>query len=54
MPRWYTEQLSIDKQLTLKGVTSSAEDLVVIVPPLTGLVQNATNVDTGLPIAAQT
>lgn len=52
-PGTYHEQVVINKQLTLEGHLYVLSDAVLIVPPATGLVQNATDVDTGLPIAAQ-
>jgi hypothetical protein len=51
-PGNYYEQIAIDKNLTLEGVNPSA-GAVVIWPPATGVVANATDVDSGTPIAAQ-
>jgi pectin methylesterase-like acyl-CoA thioesterase len=52
-PATYTEQLTIAKSITLSGVAIGTSDAAVIVPPAGGLIQNATDVDTGNPIAAQ-
>jgi hypothetical protein len=52
-PGTYPEQLTIAKSITLTGVAFGTSDAAIIVPPGTGLVQNATDVDTGNPIAAQ-
>jgi parallel beta-helix repeat protein len=53
-PGTYPEQVAIiAKNLTLEGIASPAGDAAVILPPATGLVANATDVDTGNPIAAQ-
>jgi len=49
----YREQVVISQQVTIQGVANSFNDAVVILPPATGLVQNATDVSTGDPIAAQ-
>lgn len=51
-PNTYTEQLSINKSLTLTGVASGTSDAVIILPPNTGLAQNTTSLATGNPIAA--
>ncbi|HUA13972.1 MAG TPA: hypothetical protein VMG31_01645 [Verrucomicrobiae bacterium] len=53
-PGNYPEQVTIAKSLTLKGVTNSAgQAAAVVVSPSGGLLPNASDVDTGLPIAAQ-
>jgi hypothetical protein len=56
-PGTYAEQLTINKSITLNGVSSTTSgvtsDAAIIVPPAAGLVPNATDVDTGNPIAAQ-
>ncbi len=41
-PGTYPEQVSIDKQLVLKGISSGTAGAAVIVPPATGLVPNFT------------
>jgi hypothetical protein len=52
-PGNYPEQLLITQAVTLKGIASSTNDAVVIVPPAGGLLQNTTDLDTGIPVAAQ-
>jgi parallel beta-helix repeat protein len=53
-PGTYREQVVINQKLTLTGIGYSTQDLVVILPPSTGLVANAVDVDnSALPIAAQ-
>jgi nitrous oxidase accessory protein NosD len=52
-PGTYPEQIVINKKLTLQGVVAGAQDAAVIVAPTTGLVQNASSLATGNPIAAQ-
>jgi len=56
-PGTYPEQLTINKSITLNGVSFTTggvtSDAAIIVPPSGGLIQNATDVDTGNPIAAQ-
>ncbi len=53
-PGNYHEQLSINKQVTIMGVSNSFNDAVVILPPDGGLAANAVDVDnSSLPIAAQ-
>jgi len=52
-PGTYTEQLSINKSLTLTGVPSGTSDAIVILPPSGGLSGNATSLSSGNPIAAQ-
>src|ERR1700691_1533957 len=52
-PGDYPEQVVIKKKLTLKGVVTGTQDAAVILSPAAGVVQNTTDVDTGLPIAAQ-
>lgn len=52
-PGSYGEQVSINKRITLQGVASGTADEAVIVPPSGGLIQNATDVDTGSPLAVQ-
>ncbi len=52
-PGTYPEQLTITKKYTLQGVSSSGQDAAVIVPPVGGMAQNATDVDGGGAIAAQ-
>jgi hypothetical protein len=52
-PGNYPEQVVITRRLTLEGVVSGTEDAAVILPPTSGMVQNATDVDSGNPIAAQ-
>ncbi len=52
-PGTYPEQIVINKKLTLQGVVAGGQDAAVIVAPTTGLVQNASSLATGNPIAAQ-
>jgi hypothetical protein len=52
-PGIYPEQVVVNKRLTLEGIPSGGEDAAVIVPPLTGLVQNAVDLDIATSIAAQ-
>ena len=56
-PGTYPEQVVIGKKLTLEGVgstpTNPAQNAAVIVPPTTGMVANASDVDDSHPIAAQ-
>jgi hypothetical protein len=56
-PGIYREQVVINKPLNLQGVVSTAppptQDAAVILPPLTGLIQNTTDVFTSAPVAAQ-
>ena len=55
-PGTYPEQVVIGKKLTLLGVvdpTAPTVDAAVILPPTTGVVQNASDVDDSHPIAAQ-
>ncbi len=52
-PGTYREQVVINEKLTLKGIAYAGKDAVVILPPTTGLVANAVDVDTAEPIAAQ-
>jgi parallel beta-helix repeat protein len=52
-PGDYPEQVVIKKKLTLKGVVTGTQDAAVILSPAAGVAQNTTDVDTGLPIAAQ-
>ena len=52
-PGTYPEQVVINKNLTLQGVADAGHDAAVIVAPGGGLVQNASSLATGNPIAAQ-
>jgi hypothetical protein len=53
-PGTYHEQVVISEKLTLTGIQYVTGDSVVILPPATGLVANAVDVDnSSLPIAAQ-
>lgn len=56
-PGIYPEQVVINKKLSLKGLLPSLAPITasgaVIVPPLTGMVGNATSLTSGNPIAAQ-
>jgi hypothetical protein len=53
-PGTYPEQVVINQQLILEGILISNQNAVVIKPPASGLVQNATDFDNeGNPIAAQ-
>jgi hypothetical protein len=51
-PGTYTEQISINKNLTLTGVSSGTSDAVVIVPPGGGLAPNATSLSSSNPLTA--
>jgi hypothetical protein len=52
-PGSYPEQVSINKNLTLTGVASGTQNSALIVAPTGGIVQNATDLYDGSPIAAQ-
>ena len=52
-PGSYPEQVSIDKTLTVKGIAVGTQDAAVILPPVGGLVANATDPVSGLSEAAQ-
>ncbi|HEX8814808.1 MAG TPA: right-handed parallel beta-helix repeat-containing protein [Terriglobales bacterium] len=52
-PGQYAEQVTITQNLTIRGKSVGGEDAAVIVAPSGGVVQNATDVDTGEAIAAQ-
>jgi|HubBroStandDraft_6_1064221.scaffolds.fasta_scaffold78301_2 hypothetical protein len=54
-PGSYAEQVSINKNLTLKGVAdpNSNQDAAIIVAPSGGVVANAASLSSGQPIAAQ-
>ncbi len=52
-PGTYAEQLTITKNVTLEGVASGNASQVLIVPPSGGLVNNAPDLDTAQPTAAQ-
>jgi parallel beta-helix repeat protein len=52
-PGTYAEQVLINKKITLEGVANATQDAAVIVPPAGGVVVNATDLDSGGPIAAQ-
>jgi Periplasmic copper-binding protein (NosD) len=52
-PGNYPEQVTIGKALNLKGVSSGTLDAPTVVSPVLGMVQNATSLSTGNPIAAQ-
>ncbi len=52
-PGTYPEQVVIPKKLTIEGVASGTQDAAVIVPPVGGVVANATDFDSATPIAAQ-
>jgi hypothetical protein len=52
-PGQYNEQVLINKKVTLEGVASATQDAAVILPPAGGVVANATDLDSGAPIAAQ-
>jgi len=52
-PGTYLEQISINETLTLHGVLLPGASGAVIAAPSGGMVQNATDLDTGAPIAAQ-
>lgn len=53
-PGTYHEQLLITQKVTITGISYGGTDLVLIVPPASGLVANTVDVDNpSLPIAAQ-
>jgi len=52
-PGTYGEQVVIQKNLTLKGVSDSTSNAAVIVSPAGGMAANATSLSSGNPIAAQ-
>jgi hypothetical protein len=53
-PGTYHEQVTISQKLILLGVVNAQNDAVVILPPVTGMTQNAVDLDnTSVPIAAQ-
>ena len=52
-PGTYAEQLTITKSLKLAGIASGGSSQVLIVPPAGGLLNNAPDLDTGQPTAAQ-
>ena len=52
-PGTYYEQLTITRNMTLEGVTSGNSSLVLLLPPSTGLTNNAPDLDGGTPTAAQ-
>lgn len=54
-PGIYPEQVSINKNLTIKGVAdpNSNQDAAIIVSPSGGVVANASSLSSGQPIAAQ-
>jgi len=47
----YSEQIHINKSITLTGVAQNSADAVVILPPAGGLTANATSLSSGNPIA---
>jgi hypothetical protein len=51
-PGVYAEQLSINKSVTLTGISSGTADGVVIVSPGAGLLANATSLSSGDPLTA--
>jgi Right handed beta helix region len=51
-PGTYPEQITISKNLTLKGVVSGTSDEAVVLPPSGGIVANGTDIY-GSPVAAQ-
>src|SRR5579872_23261 len=52
-PGTYPEQVTINKDLTLRGVRSGTLDEAIIVAPAGGITANTTSLATGNPIAAQ-
>ncbi len=52
-PGTYPEQVTINKKLTLKGISSANHNAAVITVPAGGLVPNATSLSSGNGIAAQ-
>jgi hypothetical protein len=52
-PGTYQEQPIINKTLILKGVTAGGSSFAVIASPSGGVVVNATDLDSGTPVAAQ-
>lgn len=51
-PGVYAEQISINKSLTLTGVSNGTADGVVVVSPSAGLAANATSLSSGDPLTA--
>lgn len=51
-PGTYSEQLNINKSLTLTGVPFGTSDAIVIVPPSSGLSANATSLSNNNPLTA--
>jgi hypothetical protein len=52
-PGLYPEQILVYQAVTLKGIAVGKQDAAIITVPSGGLVQNATSLATGNPIAAQ-
>jgi hypothetical protein len=52
-PGFYPEQILVYQAVTIKGIASGGQGAAVITVPKGGLVQNATSLSTGNPIAAQ-
>jgi len=52
-PGFYPEQILVYQAVTLKGIASGNQGAAIITVPKGGLVQNATSLATGNPIAAQ-
>jgi len=52
-PGTYPEQVTINKRLTLQGVTSGTLNQAVVTAPAGGIVQNTVSLATAYPIAAQ-
>lgn len=52
-PGTYGEQIIIQKNLTLKGISDGTSNAAVIVTPAGGMVANATSLSSGDPIATQ-
>ena len=52
-PGRYHEQVVINKALDIRGIVEGTNDAAIIVPPVTGVVQNTTSLSSGAAIAAQ-
>jgi pectin methylesterase-like acyl-CoA thioesterase len=52
-PGFYPEQILVYQAVTIKGIAFGGQDAAVITVPKGGLVQNASSLATGNPIAAQ-
>ena len=52
-PGFYPEQVTINKNLVIKGIAATNQGAAIITVPVGGLVMNASSLATGNPIAAQ-